>query len=93
MSAGFAGHDEPQSGQRFLDSSVPRLIRHVVSCDGAGGDSISPSAGKDQKLSPEFEGGTLIGRAAPVPFAREARVSLLSLPYYRAIETNTRDGN
>lgn len=47
----FAGHDEKQSGQRFLDSSAPRLIRHVVSCEAVGGGIEPLPAGKDQKLS------------------------------------------
>ena len=63
----FADCNGNQSGQRFLDSSVPRLRRHVESCDAAGGDSTSPSAGKEKKLSREFEGGALIGREAPMP--------------------------
>ncbi|MGA2754980.1 MAG: hypothetical protein ABSE53_14565 [Terracidiphilus sp.] len=66
MHTEFAGRDEHQCGQRFLDSSVPRLIRHVASGETAGGVIILP-AGKDEKLSPELEGGALIGRAAPVP--------------------------
>jgi hypothetical protein len=70
----FAGCDEQQNGQRFPDSSAPRLIRHVESCETAGGDDaplVSGTyplpAGKDQKLSREFEGGTLIGSEATVP--------------------------
>ena len=47
----FAGHCDFQSGQRFLDSSAPRLRRHAESCEAAGGDVISSPAGKDQKLS------------------------------------------
>ena len=62
----FAGCDEYQSGQRFLDSSDPRLIRHVASCETAGGGDNPLPAGKDEKLSQEFEGRALIGRAAPV---------------------------
>ncbi len=62
----FAGCDELQSGQRFLDSSDPRLIRHVESCETAGGGSNPLPAGKDQKLSQEFEDRVLIGRAASV---------------------------
>jgi len=62
----FAGCGENQCGQRFLDSSDPRLIRHAASCETAGGAMVLP-AGKDEKLSREFEGGALIGREAPVP--------------------------
>ena len=66
-SSEFAGCSEQQSGQRFLDSSDPRLIRQAASFDTAGeGSHLSP-AGKDEKLSREFEGGALIGREAPVP--------------------------
>lgn len=67
MDIKFAGRNEQQSGQRFLDSSAPRLIRHVESCETAGGGITPLPAGKDQKLSREFEGRALIGRAAPVP--------------------------
>jgi len=67
MNTKFAGCGEKQSGQRFLDGSDPRLGRHVASCETAGGESYSLPAGKDQKPSREFEGGTLIGREAPVP--------------------------
>lgn len=63
----LAGRDVHQSGQRFLDSSAPRLIRHIASCEAAGGGTLAPTAGKDEKLSREFEGGALIGRAARVP--------------------------
>jgi hypothetical protein len=56
MGTQIAGCGDHQSGQRFPDSSDPRLIRHIASCDMAGGDSISPSAGKDQKLSWGFGG-------------------------------------
>ena len=66
MGIDFAGGSTNQSGLRFLDSSVPRLIRQSASCKTAGGGSNPLPAGKDQKLSPEFEGGALIGRAAPV---------------------------
>jgi len=62
----FAGCGGQQSGQRFLDSSDPRLIRHVAPCETAGGDFSSLPAGKDEKLSREFEGGARNGRAAPV---------------------------
>jgi hypothetical protein len=63
----FAVRDGHQSGQRFLDSSDPQLRRHVASCEAAGGGLESLSAGKDEKLSREFEGRALIGREAPVP--------------------------
>ena len=62
----FAGCDKYQSGQRFLDSSAPRLRRHVASCEAAGGGVEPLPAGKDQKLSQEFEDGVLIGREASV---------------------------
>lgn len=81
----FAGRIGHQSGQRFLDGSVPRLIRHVALCETAGRGFPSLPAGKDQKPSREFEGGALIGREAPVP--------LLSLPYYRAIVTSEMGGS
>jgi hypothetical protein len=64
----FAGFGEHQSGQRFLDGSDPRLIRHAASCETAGVDSSSSPAGKEQKPSREFEGGALIGRRPPVPY-------------------------
>lgn len=67
MNGEFAGCGEHLSGQRFLDSSVPRLIRHFACCETADGDSNTPPAGKDQKLSQEYEDGVLIGREAPVP--------------------------
>ena len=63
----FAERGTIQSGQRLLDNSAPRLIRHAASCKTAAGDSLSPTAGKDKKLSREFEGSALIGREAPVP--------------------------
>ena len=47
----FAERGAIQSGQRFLDSTAPRLIRHAASCKTAGGDFPSPPAGKDEKLS------------------------------------------
>jgi len=63
MNIHVAGCDEQQSGQRFLDSSVPRLIQHVAFCETAGGDWSSLEwdtyplpAGKDQKLSWGFGG-------------------------------------
>src|SRR6185437_1285590 len=66
-SSEFAGCGEKQSGQRFLDSTDPRLIRHAALCETAGGGTHLPPAGKDEKLSREFEGGALNGRVAPVP--------------------------
>ena len=63
----LAGCDEYQGGRRFLDSSDPRLIRHVASCETVGGGVNPLPAGKDQKLSQEFEDRVLIGRAARVP--------------------------
>ena len=63
----FAEHGDNQSGQRFLSSSAPRLIRQVAFCETAGGESQTLPAGKDQMLLREFEGGALIGREAPVP--------------------------
>ena len=51
MNHKFAGCDDKQSGQRFLDSSVPRLIRHVASCEAAAGGEIPLTAGKEKKLS------------------------------------------
>jgi len=60
MNTEFAGRNENQSGQRFLDSSDPRLIRHAASGEAAGEFSSSP-AGKDQKLS-RGPGGRATGR-------------------------------
>ena len=68
MDLEFVGCDANQSGQRLLGNSDPRLIRHVVSCETAGGGITPLPAGKDEKLPREFEGGALIGREAPVPF-------------------------
>jgi hypothetical protein len=69
MNHEFAGRNENQSGQRFLNGSAPRLIRHAASCKTAGGESNSLPAGKDQK---PFRGvgctPTLSARAARVPF-------------------------
>lgn len=50
----FAGCSDKQSGQRFLDSSAPRLKRQVVSCETAAGGEVPLTAGKDQKLSQGF---------------------------------------
>jgi hypothetical protein len=76
----FAGRDEQQSGQRFLDSSAPRLKRHVVSCETAGGDDAPVvrdtyplPAGKEEKLSREFEGGALISAEGAVSSLLVAR--------------------
>lgn len=63
----FAGCGEHQSGQRFLDSSDPRLIRHVASCETAGWGFTPLPAGKDQKLPQEFEDGVLISAEGAVP--------------------------
>jgi hypothetical protein len=52
----FAGRDDSQCGQRFLDSSASRLKRHVVSCESAGRGTEPPPAGKDEKLSWGFRG-------------------------------------
>jgi hypothetical protein len=68
MKSEFSGGNELESGQRFLDGSVPRLIRHVASCETAVGKKISPTAGKDKKLSRG------VGRTPAFP-ARIARVS------------------
>ena len=73
MNIKFAECNENQSGQRFLDSSAPRLIRQVAFCETAGGDDAPlgldtyPPAGKDQKLSREFEGGALISAEGAAP--------------------------
>ncbi len=63
----IAGYNGYQSGQRFLGSSDPRLIRHVAPCETAGGDFTSLPAGKDEKLPREFEGGALISAEGAVP--------------------------
>ena len=64
----LAEDDDLQRGQRFLDSSDPRLIRHVAFRETAGGESSSSlPAGKDEKLSREFEGGALISAEGAVP--------------------------
>ena len=60
--------DAYQSGQRFLDSSAPRLKRQFAFCETAAGDITSPTAGKDEKPFREFEGSALIGGEAAVPF-------------------------
>jgi hypothetical protein len=67
MSNELAERSEPQSGQRFLNGSVPRLLRHTAPCRTAGGDSSSLPAGKDQKPFREFEGGALISAEGAVP--------------------------
>jgi hypothetical protein len=82
MDANLARSDEHQSGQRFLDSSAPRLIRHAAFAETAGGVIPLP-AGKDQKLSRESEGGALSGRAAPMSSSTK----------YRLIVTGRRDGS
>ena len=65
----FAGCGGEQSGQRFLDSSAPRLRRHASSCKEAGGDSHSLPAGKEEKLSWGFGGEAPNERAALGTFA------------------------
>jgi hypothetical protein len=70
MYSEFAGRGENQSGQRFLSSSAPQLIRQAASCETAGGESISLPAGKDQEL---LRG---VGQR-PTFFARVARVLYL----------------
>ena len=67
MNTKFAGCSENQCGQRFLNGSVPRLRRHVASCETAGGESNTLPAGKDQKPFREFEGGVLISAEGAVP--------------------------
>jgi len=58
MNDRFAGCDQSQSGQRFLDSSDPRLKRQVATCETAGGGVDPLPAGKDEKLSWGFGGET-----------------------------------
>jgi hypothetical protein len=70
MHSKFAGHGEIQSAQRFLNGSAPRLIRHAVGCEAAGGESNTLPAGKDQK---PFRG---VGQR-PTFFARAVRVLYL----------------
>jgi hypothetical protein len=78
----FAGCDDKQSGQRFLNSSAPRLIRQVASCEAAAGGKIPLTAGKEEKLfrgagqSPAIQSR----RAAPVSFSRSAPISPDSPP-------------
>ena len=43
--SGFAGRRAIQCGQRFLDGSVPRLVRHAASCKSAAGEFVSRTAG------------------------------------------------
>ena len=74
----FARRGEYQSGQRFLDSADPRLIRQAALCEAAGGNSIS-------RLPVRMKAVPGCG-AAPRHVARVARVSLLSLPYYSVLE-------
>lgn len=81
----FARRSENQSGQRSLDSSDPRLIRHAALCEAAGGKSIS-------RLPVRMKAVPGCG-AAPRHIARVARVSLLSLPYYRVIVTSEEAGH
>lgn len=68
MNTKFAECSENQSGQRFLNGSAPRLIRHAASCKTAGGESNTLPAGKDQKpLRGVGWNPTLSARAARVP--------------------------
>jgi hypothetical protein len=57
-----------QSGQRFPDSSVPRLRRHAASREAAGGGHEPPPAGKDQKLPWGFGGDAPDERAVGASF-------------------------
>lgn len=82
----FAQCGERQSGQRLLGSSDPRLIRHVASCETAGGGTHLPPAGKDKKLPREFEGGALIGREAPVPFSLDYSQTTNLLEFFRLLD-------
>ena len=75
MNHEFAGRNENQSGQRFLNGSVPRLIRHAASCKTAGGESNSLPAGKDQKPLREFEGGALISAEGAVPSLLDSKTN------------------
>lgn len=63
MTHKFAERGAIQSGQRFLDSSAPRLIRHAAFCKAAAGDFPSPPAGKEEKLSRGAGQGPAISRA------------------------------
>src|SRR5262249_43410121 len=65
----FAEGDEYESGQRFLNGSAPRLIRHVAFCETAAGEVASPTAGKDEKPFREFEGGPLNSAEGAVPLS------------------------
>ncbi len=67
MNIEIAEHSDNQSGQRFLNGSAPRLIRHAAPCKTAGRESNSLPAGKDQKPFREFEGRALISAAGAVP--------------------------
>jgi hypothetical protein len=51
MNRRVARRDTHQSGQRFLDSSAPRLKRQIASCEAAGEGNEPLPAGKDEKLS------------------------------------------
>ena len=79
MTRKFAGRGATQSGQRFLDSSVPRLIRHAGSCESAGGEGPFPSAGKDQKLS-WGAGRSPAKPAPPPPFSRRTKFAGQQIP-------------
>jgi hypothetical protein len=67
MLSSSAERSDNQSGLRFLDSSDPRLIRHVALCEVAGRGIKPLPAGKDQKLSQEFEDRVLISAEGAVP--------------------------
>jgi hypothetical protein len=71
MTHKFAERGATQCGHRFLDSSVPRLVRHAALCEAAGGERSSSPAGKDQKLSRG------LGQSPKVLRARSARSAFL----------------
>jgi hypothetical protein len=90
MNHEIAGSDEDQSGQRFLNGSVPRLRRHATSCKTAGGDSYSLPAGKDQKPFRELEGRALIsakGAVPPLPDPRWGRLQAVQPSDLSMLET------
>jgi len=75
----FAECDDIQSGQRFLNSSAPRLIRHVASCETAAGGEIPLTAGKEEKL---FRGP---GQSPAIRSRREAPGSFTPSPESGAV--------
>ena len=82
MTGDFVRRGEIQSGQRFLDSSAPRLIRHAASHKPAAGEFSTPTAGKDKKLSPGAgqSPATLSRRGAPGRvYSRAMRGSWISV--------------